>query len=241
MPRRAADSSPRRSRARTAGSSDHPGRRPFDFGVAFARIARTLQQEGHAPAVMFALAAAGHRSLFEQLVACVISIRTRDEVSLPVSRRLLSRARTPAAMARLSIAEIDALIDAATFHEGKARTIHEIAPRTTAEFGGELPCDAAALTSFRGVRPKCANLALGIACGQPRISVDIHVHRVTNRWGVVRAASPERTMVVLEAVLPPEHRVEITGCSFRSASTSAPDGCRDARAVRYSTCAGRSG
>jgi endonuclease-3 len=209
MPRRAAGSSSRRPRARAAGSSDQPGRRPFDFDVAFARIARTLEQEGHAPAAMFALAAEGHRSLFEQLVACVISIRTRDEVSLPVSRRLLSRARTPAGMARLASAEIDALIGASTFHEAKARTILEIARRTAEEFGGELPCDAAVLTSFHGVGPKCANLALGIACGQARISVDIHVHRVTNRWGVVRAASPERTMVALEEVLPPEHRVEI--------------------------------
>ena len=209
MPRRAAETTSRPTRRRPGVPSDHSDKRPFDFDLAFRRIGRALEKEGHAPAAMFALAAEGHRSLFAQLVACVISIRTRDEISLPLSRRLLEKAGTPAAVARLTTAEIDALIRESTFHEGKSRTILDIARRTVAEFGGDLPCDAAILTSFRGVGPKCANLALGIACGQPRISVDIHVHRVTNRWGVVRATTPERTMVALDAVLPPRHRVEI--------------------------------
>jgi endonuclease-3 len=65
------------------------------------------------------------------------------------------------------------------------------------------------LTSFKGVGPKCANLALGIACGQSRIGVDIHVHRVTNRWGVVSARSPEQTMLALEKILPKRYWVEI--------------------------------
>jgi endonuclease-3 len=56
---------------------------------------------------------------------------------------------------------------------------------------------------------KCANLVLGIACGQPRIAVDIHVHRVTNRWGYVATATPEQTTVALEAVLPRDYWIEI--------------------------------
>jgi len=59
------------------------------------------------------------------------------------------------------------------------------------------------------VGPKCANLVLGIACGAPRIGVDVHVHRVTNRWGYVAAPSPEATMRALEAVLPRKYHVEI--------------------------------
>jgi endonuclease-3 len=65
------------------------------------------------------------------------------------------------------------------------------------------------LLRFRGVGPKCAHLALGVACGDRRISVDIHVHRVTNRWGYIRASSPEGTMAALEKVLPPRYWVEI--------------------------------
>src|SRR3712207_8662965 len=76
-------------------------------------------------------------------------------------------------MARLDPSTIDALIGTSSFHEAKARQIHEIARRTVTEFDGKLPCDFEVLTSFKGVGPKCANLALGIACGQSRIGVDI--------------------------------------------------------------------
>ena len=173
------------------------------------RIRDHVKGASLADAAMFELAARGHRSVFEQLVACIISIRTRDEVSLPLALTLLSRAKTPAAIAKLSVAQIDRLIHASTFHYGKAQTIRAIAQRTVAEFGGRLPCDAAVLTSFKGVGPKCANLAVGVACGQSGISVDIHVHRVTNRWGVVKTTSPEQTMHALEEILPRTYWVEI--------------------------------
>jgi endonuclease-3 len=65
------------------------------------------------------------------------------------------------------------------------------------------------MQSFSGIGPKCANLAMGVACGEAVISVDIHVHRVTNRWGYVRATTPEKTMVALEQILPERYRVEI--------------------------------
>lgn len=162
-----------------------------------------------ADAAMFALAAEGYTSLFEQLVACIISIRTRDEVMIELARNLFARAPTPQAMATLDPSAIDVLIGASAFHEAKARQIHEIAQRTVTEFDGKLPCDFETLTSFRGVGPKCANLALGIACGHTRIGVDIHVHRVTNRWGYVSEPVPVRTMLALEKKLPKKYWVEI--------------------------------
>ena len=158
---------------------------------------------------MFALAEDGYRSLFQQLVACLLSIRTLDEVSLVAARRLFQVADGPDAIAALSTSAIDQLIGTVTFHRGKAGQIREIARRTVAEHGGRLPCDAVVLQGLQGVGPKCAHLALGIACGSRAISVDVHVHRVTNRWGYVRAATPERTMAALEQVLPPRYWVEI--------------------------------
>jgi endonuclease-3 len=160
-------------------------------------------------AAMFALAEDGYQSLFQQLVACILSIRTLDEVSLVAARRLFQAAASPDSIAALAPAAIDRLIGDVTFHQAKAGQIREIARRTVAEHGGQLPCDAAVLQQFRGVGPKCAHLALGIACGSRAISVDIHVHRVTNRWGYVRAATPEATMAALEQVLPPRYWVEI--------------------------------
>ena len=130
-------------------------------------------------------------------------------MTLPVSRKLLARARTPAEISELSDEELDALISPSTFHERKASQILAIARRVLDEYGGEIPCDPEILMSFSGVGPKCAHRVLGIACGEPFISVDIHVHRVTNRWGYVRTSTPEKTMAALGEKLPRRYWIEI--------------------------------
>jgi endonuclease III len=182
-------------------------KKPFDIDLALERISTAIQP--WPKAAMFELAEAGFDSPFEQLVACMISIRTYDEVTVPTARKLFERARTPQEMSKLITEEIDGLIENSTFHERKAVQIREIVRRILDEFDGELPCDPEILQSFPGVGPKCAHLVLGIACAQPYISVDIHVHRVTNRWGYVSASTPEKTMVALEKVLPKKHWVDI--------------------------------
>jgi endonuclease III len=182
-------------------------KKPFDIGVAMRRIRTAVRT--WPKAALFELAEDGFNSIFEQLVACIISIRTYDEVTLPVSRKLFERARTPAEMSDLGYEELDALINLSTFHERKASQILAIARRAVDEYNGELPCDSEVLRSFSGVGPKCANLVLGIACGEPFISVDIHVHRVTNRWGYVKASTPEKTLLELEAELPRRYWIEI--------------------------------
>lgn len=179
----------------------------FDIDVAIPLLRQAVRP--FPKAAMFELAAQGYRSPFEQLIACLISIRTYDEVSLPVSRRLFERARTPATMVQLSINQINHLIRDCTYPEPKAKQIWGIADRIVREFNGELPCDYDTLISFSGIGPKCANLALGIACHHPCISVDVHVHRVTNRWGYVQTRSPEKTLVALEKQLPQRYWVEI--------------------------------
>ena len=158
---------------------------------------------------MFDLAAQGFGTPFHQLAACIISVRTMDEVSLPAALRLYKVAPTPEAVSKLSVKKIASLIKPASFYETKAQNISDMAKRVVAEFGGELPCDFETMTSFRGVGPKCANLTLGIACGAIEISVDIHVHRVTNRWGFVRGGSPDATRLALEKKLPRKYWVEI--------------------------------
>jgi endonuclease-3 len=180
---------------------------PFDIAEVVRRIRAAVKP--FPKAAMFDLADRGYTTAFQQLVACIISIRTLDEVMLPVAIRLFERAPTPAEMARLSVDEIDALIHECAFHYGKAGQILEIAERLVAEHGGELACDEALMLSFRGVGPKCTNLVMGVACGEPRIGVDIHVHRVTNRWGYVAAPTPEATMAQLQQTLPRRYWIEI--------------------------------
>lgn len=182
-------------------------KRPFDVAEALDRISHAV--ESFPRAALFELYDEGFHDPFQQLVACIISIRTLDETMLPVARQLLGRARTPAAMAALSIREIDELISRSTFHEQKAARVSAIARLVDQDFAGALPCDFDLLLSLPGVGPKCANLVLGIACGQPAIAVDIHVHRVTNRWGYVHASSPEGTMEALKLVLPQPYWVTI--------------------------------
>ncbi|WP_035990640.1 endonuclease III domain-containing protein [Leptolyngbya sp. KIOST-1] len=179
----------------------------FDIDRAIA-----LLREAVAPfpkAAMFQLAEEGFDSLYEQLIACIISIRTYDEVSVPVSQRLFARARTPQQMVELGVDEILTLIDGCTFAESKAPQIHQISQQILDQYGGTLPADPEVLMQFKGVGPKCAHLALGVALGYPCISVDVHVHRVTNRWGYVQTKTPEKTMTALEAKLPPAYWVEI--------------------------------
>lgn len=179
----------------------------FDIDSAVQRIRQAVQP--FPKAAMFALAEEGFATPFEMLVACIISIRTYDEVTMVCARRLFGLARTPDQMSRLSAQQIDAAIGASTFHEPKARQIRDLSKRIVEEHQGDLPCRDEILLSFQGVGPKCANLVLGIACGQARIGVDIHVHRITNRWGYVQQPTPERTMLALEEKLPQKYWVEI--------------------------------
>ena len=182
-------------------------KQPFDIDEVMARIEAAVAP--YPKAAMFELAQDGYNSLFEQLIACIISIRTYDEVSLPTARQLFARARTPAEILQLTVQELDDLIKASTFHDRKAGQIHQIARRVVDEMAGELPCERSLLMSFAGVGPKCANLALAIACDVPLISVDVHVHRVTNRWGYVHTKSPEDTMDALQEKLPLKYWLDI--------------------------------
>ena len=160
-------------------------------------------------AAMFGLADEGFTSLFEQLVSCIISIRTLDETTFPLSRKLFEQARTPVAMLKLSKEQIADILYGATFPGQKAETILRVAARAAEAPDGLLPQSFEALTAIKGVGPKCANLALGVGGGQQRISVDVHVHRVVNRWGIIATNTPEQTLKALELIVPEGLRTDI--------------------------------
>jgi endonuclease-3 len=189
------------------GPAPETRKRSFDIEKAIRLLREAMSP--YPKAALFELFAEGYESLFEILVACIISIRTRDEMTLPVARALFACARTPPEMFELSVDEIDELISRCTFHEPKARTIRGISEAAIRDYGGELPCELDALLALHGVGPKCANLALGIVCNRSLIGVDVHVHRVTNRWGYVAEKTPEKTMAALIKKLPQAYWVEI--------------------------------
>jgi endonuclease III len=175
-------------------------KKPFDIDDMLNRIAEIMV---HYPkAAMFQLYEEGYTSLFEQLLSCIISIRTLDEVSIPVSQRLFAQARTPQQLLQLSAQQLEDLLHGSSYNGQKAYTMLNIAQTVINQFNGELPADYEALTGLKGVGPKCANLALGIAAKKPAISVDSHVHRVVNRWGYVKTTTPEKTLTALEKLVP---------------------------------------
>lgn len=164
---------------------------------------------GYPKAAMFELYERGYTSLFEQLVSCIISIRTLDETTIPLSLRLYEKARTPEDLLQLKPSELEELLNGAQYPGQKAYTLLGIAKAAVEEYGGELPADYEKLTALKGVGPKCAKLALGVASGQAGISVDVHVHRVVNRWGLVHTSTPEKTMKAMEDIVPPKKWIDI--------------------------------
>jgi len=179
----------------------------FNLDLILNRIDEAIRP--YPKAAMFELFERGYNTLFEQLISCIISIRTLDETTMPVSERLFAVARTPEELLKLDAPTLTQLLYGSSYPDQKAYTMLGIAQRTVEEFGGQLPADYATLTSLKGVGPKCANLALGVATGQSAISVDIHVHRVVNRWGFVQTRQPEQTLKVLEEKVPVAQWIDI--------------------------------
>ena len=149
------------------------------------------------------------RDPFRVLVACVISLRTKDAVTAEASARLFAVADTPGAMARLPEARIAKLIFPAGFYRTKARQIRAIARHLLAEHGGVVPAERDALLALPGVGRKTANLVLGLSFAQPAICVDTHVHRISNRLGLVRTRTPAETEAALERALPKRYWIDI--------------------------------
>ena len=149
------------------------------------------------------------RSPFRLLVACVISLRTKDEVTAEASRRLFDIAPTPEALAELEEERIARAIYPAGFYNTKAAQLKEIARIIRDDFDGEVPASEADLLAMKGVGRKTANLVLGLGFGIPAICVDTHVHRISNRLGMVSTKTPEQTERALMEVLPRDFWVPI--------------------------------
>jgi len=142
------------------------------------------------------------RDPFRLLIACVISLRTKDAVTATSSARLFAVAATPDALAALTEAQVAGLIYPAGFYRTKARQLREIARRIATIHGGRVPESLQALLTLPGVGRKTANLVLGLGFRVPAICVDTHVHRISNRLGLVATTTPEGTERALTWVLP---------------------------------------
>ncbi len=145
------------------------------------------------------------RDPFQVLVSCLISLRTKDEVTAAASARLFRLGRTPEALVRVPTDTIAKAIFPAGFYRTKARTIREICRNLLEHHGGKVPDTLDDLLTLKGVGRKTANLVLTIGFGKPGICVDTHVHRISNRLGIVGTKTPEHTEFALRKVLPRRH------------------------------------
>ena len=143
------------------------------------------------------------KSPYLVLVSCLLSLRTKDETTLPASKRLFALAQTPQTMLKLSFRDIERAIYPVGFYRTKARRILDISRVLVQDHQGNVPDTLEGLLSFKGVGRKTANLVLVEGFGKPGICVDTHVHRITNRLGYVKTCTPEQTETALRAKLPP--------------------------------------
>ena len=178
-----------------------------EFIHTFVAILREEYQKWRRPAVT--VVAEEGRNPFKVLVSCIISLRTKDEVTALASARLFDRAETPAAMQNLSVEEIASLIYPAGFYRNKAQQIRDISRSLVADYGGSVPDDIDELLLFKGVGRKTANLVLTLGFDKPGICVDTHVHRICNRWGYVATKTPDQTEMCLRSKLPGNYWIEI--------------------------------
>jgi endonuclease-3 len=146
---------------------------------------------------------------FRILIGCVISLRTKDEVTYAATERLFARADRPEKMARLRPATIADRIYPAGFYRRKSEQIREISARLVRDHDGAVPDSIDALLELPGVGRKTANLVVTLGFGKPGICVDTHVHRITNRLGWVRTRHPDETERVLRRILPERYWIPI--------------------------------
>jgi endonuclease-3 len=148
---------------------------------------------------------------FKVLIATLLSLRTRDDTTAVAAPRLFAVADTPQTMVTLSVDEVAQLIYPVGFYRTKARDILTICQQLITQHAGQVPADMNQLLALPGVGRKTANLVLAIGFGIPAICVDIHVHRICNRWGYVDTITPEETEQVLRQALPSAFWIPING------------------------------
>jgi len=168
--------------------------RKATVGMVEPAITQIIQEHGRDP--------------FCILISCLLSLRTKDTASLPVSQRLLRMAKTPRALLALPQKQLSTIIHSVGFYRQKAQTLHDVCSTLIERFNEQVPNNETDLLSIKGVGRKTANLVLGEGFGIPAICVDTHVHRISNRLGLVKTTTPHETEEQLKKVLPRKYWIE---------------------------------
>lgn len=139
------------------------------------------------------------------LIACLLSLRTKDQLTTHISRKLFSFAKTPKETLKIPIKELEKIIYPVGFYKRKSRLLHEVSNIIIEKFNGKVPSDFDQLLSIKGVGRKTANLVLSQAFDIPAICVDTHVHRISNRLGIIKTTNPLQTELELKKIIPKKY------------------------------------
>ena len=154
------------------------------------------------------LMAETYQSPFRVLISCILSLRTQDATTAKASHRLFALADSPETMLKLTAKKMEKLIYPVGFYRTKAKNILEICQTLIDRYAGQVPDSIDELLKFKGVGRKTANLVVTLGYHKPGICVDTHVHRISNRWGYVKTATPEKTEFALRDKLPKKYWIE---------------------------------
>ena len=164
------------------------------------RILKVMQKEASG-APVFLLEKTSERSPFEILIGTMLSARTRDITTARILPELFETANNPNSMLNISVGELEKTLYGIGFYRVKARRIKEISKILVDRFGGNVPPNIDDLLSLPGVGRKTANIVLARAFGKNTLGVDVHVHRISNRLGLVKTKKPEETEKQLLKIL----------------------------------------
>jgi endonuclease-3 len=139
------------------------------------------------------------------LICCILSLRTNDKTTYPAALRMLELAKTPCEMMKVDERALQEAIYPVGFYKNKARQIIALSRTLCEGMNSKMPDTIEGLLKFSGVGRKTANLTLAKGFGIPAICVDVHVHRICNRWGYVRTKSPDETEFRLREILPKKY------------------------------------
>jgi endonuclease-3 len=142
---------------------------------------------------------------YKALVSCLLSLRSRDEITFPIAEKLFKVAGTPYEMVKLSHEELCEIIHSINYYRTKAETILNISAILIEQYDGKVPDTMEELLAFKGVGRKTANIVLSVGFERPAIAVDTHVHRISNRLGIVCTTKPDDTEFELAKKLPEKY------------------------------------
>jgi len=152
---------------------------------------------------------AENRGPFSILIGTILSARTRDENTAKVVKKLFAKYKSSESLAKAKIRDVEKLIKSIGFYHVKAKRIVEVSSIIQSEFNGKVPDNFDDLLGLPGVGRKTANCVLVYAFDKPAIPVDIHVHRISNRLGLVETKTPEETELELMKIIPKKYWLEI--------------------------------